>query len=76
MIKKKKVHTISDEFEFGDANENVVDEPPNAILRDFDDYLIDDTGHVATNNDDNVIYNDQLHCCKNLLQQKLCCNKL
>ena len=32
--------------------------PPNAILRYFDDYLMDDVGHVAANNDDNVVYND------------------
>ena len=28
------------------ANENKVNEPPNAILRDFDDYLMDDAGHI------------------------------
>ena len=57
-------------------NKNEVNEPPNAILRDFDDYLMDDAGHVATNNDENVVYNEQLYCCSNLLQQKFCCNKL
>ena len=57
-------------------NKNEVNEPPNAILRDFDDYLMDDAGHVATNNDENVVYNEQLYCCSNLLQQNFCCNKL
>ena len=58
MIKKFILHTISDESKFGDANENEVNEPPNTILRDFDDYLMDGVGHVAANNDDNVVYND------------------
>ena len=49
---------ISDESEFGDLNENEVNECPNAILRDFDDYLMDDAGHMATTNDDNVDYNN------------------
>ena len=31
----KEVHTISDESEFRIANENEVNEPPNATLRDF-----------------------------------------
>ena len=57
-------------------NKNEVNEPPNAILRDFDDYLMDDARHVATNNDENVVYNEQLYCCSNLLQQNFCCNKL
>ena len=57
-------------------NKNEVNEPSNAILRDFDDYLMDDAGHVATNNDENVVYNEQLYCCSNLLQQNFCCNKL
>ena len=51
----KKVHTISDEFEFGDANENEVNQRLNATLRDFDDYLMDNAGIVATNKNDNVI---------------------
>ena len=55
----KKVHTIRDEYEFGDTNENEVNEPLNAILKDFDDCLMDDVGHVVTNNDDNIVYNDQ-----------------
>ena len=50
--------------------------PLNAILKDFDYYLMDDASHVATNNDDNAIYNDQLYCYSNLSQQKFCCNKL
>ena len=58
---KKKVHTISDESEFGDGNENEVNEPPNATLIDFDDCLMNDVGHVAANNDNNVVYNDQLY---------------
>ena len=57
-------------------NKNEVHEPPNAILRDFDEYLMDDAGHVATNNDENVVYNEQPYCCSNLSQQKFCCNKL
>ena len=47
-------------------NKNEVNEPPNAILRDFDEYLMDDAGHVATNNDENVVYNEQPYCCSNL----------
>ena len=39
-----------------------MNECPNAILRDFDDYLMDDASHVVANNDDNVVYNDQLYC--------------
>ena len=62
----KEVHAISDESEFSNANEDEINEPPNAILRDFDDYLMDDAGHVATNNDENVVYNEQLYCCSNL----------
>ena len=54
----EKEHIISDEFEFGVANEYEVNEPPNAILRDFDDYLMDDAGHMATTIDDNVDYNN------------------
>ena len=38
-----------------------MNEPPNATLRDFNDYLMDDVGHVLTNNDNNAIYNDQLY---------------
>ena len=55
----KEDHAISDEFEFGDANENDVNESPNTTLRDFDDYPINDTGHVVANNDKNVVYNNQ-----------------
>ena len=36
-----------------------MNEPPNATLRDFDDYPINDTGHVVANNDKNVVYNNQ-----------------
>ena len=36
-----------------------MNEPPNATLRDSDDYPINDTGHVVANNDKNVVYNDQ-----------------
>jgi len=50
--------------------------PQNAILRDFNDYQMDDAGHVAVNNDDNVVYNDQSYCYGNLSQLKCCCNKL
>ena len=50
--------------------------PQNAILRDFDDYEMDDAGHVAFNNDDNVVYNDQSYYYGNLSQQKCYCNKL
>ena len=53
MIKKKFIlHTISDESKFGDANENEMNESPNATLRDFDDYLMDDTSYMAAKNDD------------------------
>ena len=38
MIKKFIRRTISDESKFGDANENEMNESPNATLRDFDDY--------------------------------------
>jgi len=34
-----------------------VNEPSNATLRDFDDYLMDDASHVAANNNNNVVYN-------------------
>ena len=57
----KEIHAISDESEFSNANEDEINEPPNAILRDFDDYLINDVGYVTANNDDNVVYNDQLY---------------
>ena len=46
---------ISNEFEFDDANESEVNEPPNATLIDFDDCLMNDVGHVAANNDNNVV---------------------
>ena len=52
MIKKFILHTISDESKFGDANENEMNESLNATLRDFDDYLMDDTSHMAAKNDD------------------------
>ena len=45
---------ISNEFEFDDANESEVNEPPNATLRDFYNYPMDDAGHV-----ENVVYDDQ-----------------
>ena len=48
---------------------------PNEILRDFNDYLMDDAGHVTANYDNNV-YNDQSYCYGNLSQQKFCFNKL
>ena len=54
----KEFHTISDKYEFGDANEDEVNEPPNATLRDFHDYPMDDVGLVTSNNEDNVVYND------------------
>ena len=38
-----------------------MNEPPNATLRDFDDYPMDDVGHVVANNDENVVCNDQLY---------------
>ena len=50
---------ISNEFEFDDANESEVNEPPNATLRDFDNYPMDDAGHVVSNNVKNVVYNNQ-----------------
>ena len=40
--KGKEVHAISDEFEFDVANENEVNEPSNATLKDFDDYPVND----------------------------------
>ena len=43
---------------------------PNTILRDFDDYQMDDAGHVVANSDDNVVYNKQPYYCNNL------CNKI
>ena len=46
----KTIYTINNGSKFGDANENAVNEHSNATLRDFDDYLIDDTSHVAANN--------------------------
>ena len=49
---------ISNEFEFDDANESEVNEPPNATLRDFYNYPIDDAGHVVSNNVENVVYDD------------------
>ena len=52
MIKKFILHTIRDESKFGDANENEMNESPNATLRDFDDYLMDDTSYMAAKNDD------------------------
>ena len=36
-----------------------MNEPPNTKLRDFGDYLMDDVSHVAANNDENVVYNEQ-----------------
>ena len=69
----KKVHTIRDEYEFGDANENEVNEPSTAILKDVDDCLMDDVGHVVTNNDDNIVYNDQPYCYSNNI---FCYNKV
>ena len=50
---------ISNEFEFDDVNENEVNETRNAKLRDFDNYPMDDAGHVVSNNVKNVVYNDQ-----------------
>ena len=50
--------------------------PSNAILRDFDDYQMDGAGHVIANNDDNIIYNNQLYCYSNLSKQKFCCNNI
>ena len=52
MIKKFILHTLSDESKFGDANENEMNESPNATLRYFDDYLMNDTSHMAAKNDD------------------------
>ena len=46
-----------------------MNEPTNAILIGFDNYLMDDVGHVANNNYDNDVYNDQTYCYGNLLQQ-------
>ena len=31
---------------------------------------MDDAGHVATNNDENVVYNEQPYYCSNLSQKK------
>ena len=53
-----------------------MNEHPNTILRDFDDYLMDGAGHVNANNDDNIIYNNQLYCYGNLSKQKFCCNNI
>ncbi|KAK9992682.1 hypothetical protein SO802_027667 [Lithocarpus litseifolius] len=39
--------------------EGEVNEPPNATLRDFDNYPMDDMGHVVSNNVENVVYDDQ-----------------
>ena len=50
---------ISNEFEFDDVNESEVNEPPNATLRDFYNYPMDDAGHVVSNNVENVVYDDQ-----------------
>ena len=36
-----------------------VNEPPNATLRDFDNYPMDDAGHVVSNNVENVVYDNQ-----------------
>ena len=49
-----------------------MNEPPNATLRDFDDYLMNDVGHVIANNNDNVVYNDQPHF-EELIQDKKNC---
>ena len=68
----KEVHAISDESEFGDANEGEINELPNATLRDFDDYLINDVGYVTVNNNDNVVYNDQSYF-EELIQDKKNC---
>ena len=37
---------------------------------------MDDAGHVALNNDNNVVYNDQPYCYGNLSQRKFCCNNI
>ena len=58
-IKIKIVYTINDESKFGDTNKNEVNEPSNATLRDFDNYPMDDAGHVVSNNVENVVYDDQ-----------------
>ena len=50
-----------------------MNEPLNAILKDFDDCLMDDVGHVVTNNDDNIVYNDQPYCYSNNI---FCYNKV
>ena len=57
--KDKEIHALSDEFEFDNANENEVNEPPNTTLSDFDVYTMDNSGHVTANNDENIVYNDQ-----------------
>ena len=36
----------------------IATKPPNALLRDFDDYLMDVVGHVVANNNGNIVYND------------------
>ena len=48
----------------------------HTIRDEYEDYLMDDVGHVALNNDNNVVYNDQPYCYGNLSQRKFCCNKL
>ena len=50
-----------------------MNEPSNAILKDFDDFLMDDVGHVVTNNDNNIVYNDQPYCYSNNI---FCYNKV
>ena len=50
-----------------------MNEPSNAILKDFDDCLMDDVGHVVTNNDNNIVYNDQPYCYSNNI---FCYNKV
>ena len=51
---------------------NEINELPNATLRDFDDYLINDVGYVTTNNDNNVVYNDQPYFEKPIQNKKNC----
>ena len=36
-----------------------MNEPTNTTLRDFDDYTMDNSSHVTTNHDENIVYNDQ-----------------
>ena len=50
-----------------------MNEPSNAILKDFDDCLMDDVGHVVTNNDNNIVYNDQPYYYSNNI---FCYNKV